>query len=518
MSKIIFFSFFYFVGFVLLGQNITISTERNPNEPSIMMNPKNPAQLVAACNINSYYISQDTGRTWSTHRLTSSHGVWGDPVISVDTAGHFYFFHLSNPADGNWIDRIVCQKTVDHGQTWNDGSYTGLNGTKAQDKHWCDIDRTDNTLYLTWTQFDSYGSSDPSLKSNILFSKSTDQGETWSPALRINHIDGDCIDSDNTVEGAVPVVGPEGQIYVTWAGPNGLVFNKSTDKGNTWLDKEIKIDPMPTGWDYSIPGISRANGLPVTVCDLSNGQYRGTIYVNWTDQRNGSDDTDVWLAKSTDQGATWSSPIRVNDDAAGKQQFFTWMAIDQTTGFLYFVFYDRRNHDNLATDVYMALSKDGGQTFINRKISETPFVPNDGIFFGDYTNIVAHNGIVRPIWTRLHEGSLSVLTDVTPIEKILNTSVKESQANTETKFTNYPNPSKDVSYVSYKLKKNTVVSLAIHDINGQLIKTIIDHELRPFGSYVDEINLKQMALVTGVYLIRLNLDGKTKTERQVVIH
>ena len=37
-------------------------------------------------------------------------------------------------------------------------------------------------------------------------------------------------------------------------------------------------------------------------------------------------------------------------------------------------------------------------------------------------------------------------------------------------------------------------------------------------SYVDEINLKQMALVTGVYLIRLNLDGKTKTERQVVVH
>ncbi len=156
MSRIIIVSLFCFVGFALLGQNITISTERNPNEPSIMLNPKNPAQLVAACNINSYYISQDTGRTWSTHRLTSSHGVWGDPVISVDTAGHFYFFHLSNPADGNWIDRIVCQKTVDHGQTWNDGSYTGLNGTKAQDKHWCDIYRTDNTLYLTWTQFDSY--------------------------------------------------------------------------------------------------------------------------------------------------------------------------------------------------------------------------------------------------------------------------------------------------------------------------------------------------------------------------
>jgi hypothetical protein len=35
-------------------------------------------------------------------------------------------------------------------------------------------------------------------------------------------------------------------------------------------------------------------GLPVTKCDLSGGAYNGTIYVNWTDQRNGEDNTDVF--------------------------------------------------------------------------------------------------------------------------------------------------------------------------------------------------------------------------------
>ena len=78
---------------------------------------------------------------------------------------------------------------------------------------------------------------------------------------------------------------------------------------------------MPTGWDYSIPGIDRCNGLPILDCDISGGAYNGTLYVNWTDQRNGANDTDVWLKKSTDGGNTWSNIIRVNDDAPGKHQW-----------------------------------------------------------------------------------------------------------------------------------------------------------------------------------------------------
>lgn len=110
------------------------------------------------------------------------------------------------------------------------------------------------------------------------------------------------------------------------------------------------------------------------------------------------------------RGETWSDPIRVNDDAPGRHQFFTWMTIDQVTGHLYTVFYDRRNYDDWRTDVYMAVSRDGGQSWKNVRISEAPFVPSETIFFGDYNNITAHNGIVRPVWTRHEEGRLSIWT------------------------------------------------------------------------------------------------------------
>ncbi len=88
------------------------------------------------------------------------------------------------------------------------------------------------------------------------------------------------------------------------------------------------------------------------------------------------------------------------------------MAIDQTNGYLYFVFYDRRNYDDANTDVYMARSTDGGATFTNFLISEEPFVPNSNIFFGDYTNLTAHNNVIRPIWARCQNSQMSIWTAI----------------------------------------------------------------------------------------------------------
>lgn len=502
----------------LKAQNILISNQNFPNEPSIAMDPKNPAVMIAGTNLNNYYISLDTGYTWTASTLSSSFGVWGDPVIAVDTAGDFYFFHLSNPPVGDWIDRIICQKTNDNGQTWSDGSFTGLNNGKAQDKHWCAVDRTNNHLYLTWTQFDDYGSANPQDSSIILFSKSVNGGESWSSPRRISHTAGDCVDEDNTVEGAVPAVGPNGEVYVAWAGPRGLVFNKSLDQGESWLTEELEIADMPGGWDYAIPGIFRANGLPVTVCDVSNGPHRGTIYVNWTDQRNGVDNTDVWLVKSVDGGSTWSTPIKVNDDESERHQFFTWMAVDQIKGYLYFVFYDRRNREGDATDVYMALSTDGGQTFINRKISEEPFIPNKDIFFGDYTNLTVHNAIVRPIWTRLHNGELSIWTHLMGEGDFYTSSIAEPINEVrDVALNNFPNPSEDVSYVSFKLHQKALVNLYIQDINGRMMARVLNNEVRGYGKYVEKIDLSDYALTKGIYYVVLEVDGKVKANKMVKI-
>jgi hypothetical protein len=496
------------------SQNVLISDTLDPNEPSIIIDPKNPNILIAGANLDNYYISKDTGHTWSVSQIASSYGVWGDPVVAVDTNSDFYFFHLANMPGGNWIDRIVCQKSTDTATSWSDGTYTGLNGTKAQDKQWCAIDRNKNYMYLTWTQFDAYGSDLPADSSNILFSKSTDGGINWTSPLRINQIAGNCTDRDTTVEGAVPCIGPNGEIYVAWAGKDGIYFDKSTDEGANWLANDIHADSMPGGWDFNMPGIYRCNGLPVTACDISGGQHNGTIYINWADQRNGVNNTDIWLSKSTNGGNTWSAPIKVNDDTTQTHQFFTWMTIDQTTGYLYFVFYDRRAYNDSRTDVYMAISKDGGATFTNKKISDSPFVPDAGIFFGDYTNIIAHNNIVRPIWTRLNNGQLSIWTDITPMgsDSIINSINKPGGHLTAT---NYPNPASDLTYVSFKLHEPTKVSLIMYDMQGREVMRLLDNTIQDYGKHIIPISVK--GLKPGSYVCKLLAQNEQKALRVIVV-
>jgi hypothetical protein len=399
-----------------LNVRVDAANSNQPEEVSIAINPTNPNHIAAAANINHFFRSSDGGLTWQTSFLSSSFGVWGDPSVIYDELGNLYFAHLSNPPfPGYWIDRIVVQRSTDNGLNWNDGTGVGFLSPRNQDKEWLGVDMHSQlykgNIYMTWTEFDNYGSSSPNDSSRIKFSRSTDRGLSWSNAITVSDKSGDCIDEDNTVEGAVPCVGPNGEVYVSWAGPLGLMFDKSTNGGTNW-GTDIFVSTIPGGWDFAVPGIYRCNGLPVTACDTSHSEFRGNIYINWTDQRNGIGNTDVFLAKSTDGGNTWSAVKKVNDDNTTRHQFFTWMTIDQTTGVLYFVFYDRRNTANNFTDVYVARSTDGGETFTNFKVSESSFNPSSSVFFGDYTNIAALNKMVYPMWMRLDVSALTVWTAI----------------------------------------------------------------------------------------------------------
>lgn len=389
-------------------------------EPSICISPIDNDVIVAGSILDRVYTSSDGGRTWDKSQLVSPYGVYGDPVVRADFDGNFYYSHLSSPGvawqDDNFLDRIVVQKSMDQGKTWNEGSYTAPNGSKDQDKQWMAVDPENNNLYMAWTEFDKYNSKLSEDRSRIQFAKSEDQGESWSSPMPISQYEGGCLDDDNTTEGSVPAVGPNGEIYVSWSYAEQIYFDKSTDGGMTWMDQDIIVSDQPGGWDVTIPGINRCNGMPITEVDLSDGPNRGTIYVNWSDQRNGETDTDIWLSKSKDSGKTWSPPLRVNDDESKKHQFFTWMDVDPITGYIYIIFYDRRAYTDNQTDVYIAYSTDGGESFVNEKISETPFEPNGMVFFGDYNDISAYNNRVRPIWTRLEGTSLSVWTALIDIE------------------------------------------------------------------------------------------------------
>ena len=399
-------------------ENVKIHELRSglgPCEPTICIDPTDPTRVVAGAVLDYIYVSNDGGKTWSTDKLISKFGVYGDPVIRIDQSGMVYYAHLSNP-DGRaygseaFLDRIVVQRSDDHGLTWNEGSYSKIRGSKDQDKQWLTIDPDDHTILMTWTEFDKYGSNEEKDKSRILFARSDDQGLSWTDPIMINEIEGNCIDDDQTTEGATTAIGLNGVYYCAWAYDEKIYFDVSKDKGKSWLHEDKIIADQINGWSISIPGLNRCNGMPFLKMDRSNGPYKGRLYLNWSDQRNGDNDTDIWVKYSDDGGDKWSDPIRVNDDEPGRHQFLSNIDVDPMTGIIYVIFYDRRNHDDDSTDVYMAISQDGGESFNNIKVSESPFVPNTNVFFGDYNDISVYNNIVRPIWTRNEGRTLSVWT------------------------------------------------------------------------------------------------------------
>jgi hypothetical protein len=498
-------------------ENVMISDVFNPKEPAIIMDLNQEDFIMVAANLNSYFISLDTGLTWTQSQLISDLGVYGDPVVVVDGESNFYYLHLSNPyefyPDGDTLDRIVCQRSINNGNSWSNGSYFGLDPDKDNSKEWAVVDFSNDNIYATWTQYDDLGSDNPLDSSHILFVKSLDAGLSWSEPIRLNKMGGNSADGDSTVKGAVPAIGPNGEIYVAWAGPQGIVFDRSLDEGETWLEEDIFVDSMPGGWDFSVSGLDRCNGLPITKCDLSGGPDHGTIYINWSDQRNGEEDTDIWLSKSTDGGDSWSPAIRVNDDEAGKQQFLTWMDIDQTNGHLFFVFYDRRDQEGDDTDVYMARSTDGGESFSNMLLSETSFLPNDTLEFGDYTNIVANDGVVRPVWARMDNDEFSIWTALVDFSIWSEVKTHESLL---FGIESYPNPAKEYLTIAFQLKKSAQLSLKILDPAGRLLASPFTS--LNFGEGRNEyiVDLSKQSLSSGQYYYQLQVDDDFITRKFLI--
>ncbi len=510
-------------------QNVQINKPATrPEEVTISINPANPQNIIAGANIRSFFYSTDAGKTWDEGLLPND--TYGDPCVIFDADGRAYYAHLSS----TW-ESIKVRHSDDGGKTWSqpvqlrgpssDSARPGpLSQTSLQDKEWLATDMTSSpfrgNVYASWTDFSKYGSRSPNDSSVIAFARSTNRGVSFEPFVRVSDDIGNAVDSDSTMEGAVPAVGPNGEIYIAWSGPKGLYFDASWDGGKTF-GKDRVLTNTPGGWDFDISGIMRCNGLPITCCDISQSQYRGTVYVNWVDFRNG--DADVFIMKSTDRGLSWSQPQRVNDDQIrnGKQQFFTWMSVDPITGEVAIIFYDRRKYSSDSTDVYLAFSTDGGKTFNNQYISDAAFYPTATVFFGDYIGIASYNGIIHPIWTELMNGILTSQTtfiDHNPIGV-----VHQEKPVKIFLYQNFPNPftsrsrsgDKASATIRYALSEPGFTELILFDIVGREVKTFV-HEWQEQGEY--SIPFSVNSLSNGNYIYQLRSGRRVLSKFMTIVN
>jgi len=419
--------------------NIQVTTSpENTNEISVVVNPRNPLNIVVGANDYTtihndawcgVYTSMDGGKTWKIDLipghpgqaledpeqflLSPLHGYHGtgDPVLAAGPDGTIYYAGIAFWRTIAGESAIFVAKSTDGGMTWPAEDIRivaqGDGVTSFHDKEWIAVDPNNGNVYCVWAMFSAYSAS------NIMFSKSTDKGNTWTVPKPISEF----YNAEFSNQGTSVVVDNNGRIHIIWIDfqTNQLVYVYSDDEGETFQGPTpiARVDPIP----YNPPnGTYRTPTLPALAVDNSGGETDGYLYATWNDDSLG--DPDILLITSKDGGKTWSEPVRVNDDEVGNDalQFFPAVAVNEE-GEVHLVFYDTREDPNhTLLNVYYAISVDQGESWKNYRLTDTSFDGNAGggswrgeiiggdAFIGDYIGIDTGGGFAYAGWCDTRNG------------------------------------------------------------------------------------------------------------------
>lgn len=392
----------------------------HPNEINSLLNSNNSTSWpVSNLFGTSGFMSDDGGVTWRGRPEGTGGSNSGDPATAIDRSGRYFVGYIAaNGGQG-------VARSLDRGQTWTHVQAATTRGASLLDKNhlWVDNSPTSpfaGNLYSAWTMFG--GPND----AEIEIARSTDGGVSWGAPIVLSR----SVNAGSHNQGVNIQTGPNGEVYVMWAiydsfpaDETALGFTISRDGGATFEPARRIITNIrgirSSGTNKGI----RVAAFPVMAADRSSGAHRGTLYAVWANRGvpgvNTGNDVDGYMIESTDNGATWSSPVRINQDAAGlgKQHFFQWITCDPANGNVSVIFYDDRNVASTNSETFVANSTDGGVTWADFRVSDVSFqpAPIPGLasgYFGDYLGIAALGGKVYPCWTDNRDGR--AMTYVSP--------------------------------------------------------------------------------------------------------
>jgi hypothetical protein len=454
---------------------------RMQNEPTLAIDPHDTSVWASGsndyCTVPTagdawagFYRSTNKGASWTDSLLpgyngdTSAQGLGspvhqmvlggalaaGDPVMGWDGQGDL--FYMGNNFNRGTENGVSARFRDNTGDIWvatyapgtgdhSDGSRyvrTVILATNTfgqgmfNDKTDLTVDPATGNVYAAWSDFHGSGCNE------ILFSRSTDHGATFSAPLKISS--GICGNQGPSI-----VIGPKGQVDISWIAStggskasapgavNGAAFVSSADFGQTFSKARIVVDYTPfTSVQFSGNGARDCGDGPfacptgftfprfdLATPYLAADNSHGTLVMGFQVAQ-ASGQGQIEYVFSTDGGATWSSAKLLAPSATG-HQFFPWLIA--SNGRVSAIWYDSRGDPNYAStrapcnsatgqtsaclNVRYAESTDGGKTWgASIQVTDTPTNPDYEQFggrripfFGDYITVAAQGSTIGAVWT-----------------------------------------------------------------------------------------------------------------------
>ena len=400
--------------------NINMSKSHgNEAETAVAVSHTNPLLMTTVSNLDSgagtfHSWSTDGGHTWNQNVIANGDALGFsccDGQLASDDFGNIFFTYLSSSI------AVKMAISTDGGATFQPlpfidlpfglpvgpwRSLARIGQTVSGDQP--SISAGAGSVWISWT------GSDGSIQASGAAVTGLGQVGAFSPAQRVAGANrmGDYGDT---------AVGPNGQVFVVYQTPTGgegpaTIFGALDPDGlgpQGFGSGQMIQTTNVGGFDYIPAQSGRSIDAEAGLAwDRTGGGHNGRLYFIYvSEEPNESNDTDIQMRFSDDNGATWSNSVRVNDNTGTSSQFNPKVQIDSTTGNVGVAWYDCRNdlgdhgpgdtngRPNDDTMIYATVSRDGGLTFArNRRLSKGASSDDDagsGVDYGDYSGFAFYN-------------------------------------------------------------------------------------------------------------------------------
>jgi hypothetical protein len=388
------------------------------------VNPQDPRNLLAVAQVfdnmpdraPATFVSFDGGATWQDNGVLPLPGTYMTGTnLTVAFTPHGVGFVVGR-LDGPTTTGIFAWRSDDGGRHFHApvAIATGDPSAINLDHPWLAVGATDgapgSALYVVWSLM---GVVADRTVGAIMFSRSSDLGQTFAPAIPIS--------------GAQPLFVAAPAVV---AGPNGHITAVYLDYGAF----DGQIDATPDLQRAPVRVVSSSDGgqrftRPQTIGEARVGSPStlfatpqaaidatdGTLYVTFTASRLGSDHSGIVLYRSLDSGQTWVGPMDVAapSTAADIDLLQPEVAV-MSTGAVMISYFARSAG---LVNVYLARSTDHGDHFpLNQRVNTVswPFAAgvstNGGSSFwiGDYQGIAPASGRTYLLWNDARDGQLEL--------------------------------------------------------------------------------------------------------------